>query len=1129
MPPPDSLSIFNAQPGATLLLSPDWVILGASDDYLAATLTERAVIVGQYIFDAFPDNPEIPEADGVTNVRASLETVLATRRPHEMAPQHYDVPDPAQPGRFVERHWKPRHTPVLDAHGQVQFIIQSVQDITASRLAERQLRDSQAGERAARADAAQQRTEIRHLLEQAPMAVAVYHGPEFRVEMANATTLAIWGRPLDAVLGRSVFEVLPEAATPEVVALFEYVYRTGNPYTASEQATRIHRHGQLEDVYWNFAFLPQHGPDGRIRGLLTVGTEVTEQVRARQQLQQLNQELETRVQARTQAALALQAELLAAAQQQVQQRDTFYRVFEETPAAICLQRGPDHRYEYVNAAYQAFFPGRAFLGRPVAEALPETVDSGVVALLDRVYRTGETYFGEELPLRVAQPDGELKQRYFTFTYQAYRENGAIVGISTFATDVTQQVLDRRHNKALQAQVLATTQRQVQERGTLYQVFSETPALICILRGPEHRYDYFNAAYQQQFPGRELPGRAVAEALPETVEQGFITLLDRVYQTGETYFGQELELTIEATAGTMARSDYYNLTYQAYREDGQVVGVCVFAYVVTEQVLARRHSEALQADLLVAAQQQADQRALLYQIFEQTPAVVALLRAPAHRYEYVNPAYQALFPGRELLGRDAADTVPEMAAQGYIALLDQVYQTGETYFGHEQPFAAQPAPGHEPRPGYFNFTYQAYRERGEVAGVSVFAFDVTEQVLARQQREAERQQLHALFMEAPAPLVILDGPQLVYQLVNPAYQRIFPGRALLGKPLLDALPELADAPLLLGQLQRVYDTGETLVAQELPLMLARHDGGPLEEIYWTFTYQARRDARGEVDGVLVFAHEVTDQVQARRVVEEGGAQARALAAELAASNQQLTRTNVDLDNFIYTASHDLKAPISNIEGLLYLLQEELPAAVAHDAAVGPTLTRMLDAVERFKRTIDHLTEVSKLQKEHAPATAPVNLAAVIEDVRQDLAPFLHAAGAKLVVDVPALPAIEFSEKNLRSIVYNLLSNAVKYHSPDRPPRVDVRAHVRDGHTVLEVHDNGLGLAPAHVPKLFGMFQRFHDHVEGTGIGLYMIKRMVENSGGRIEVHSQLGAGTTFFVFLPHAASTDGAPFPEFVPS
>jgi signal transduction histidine kinase len=244
------------------------------------------------------------------------------------------------------------------------------------------------------------------------------------------------------------------------------------------------------------------------------------------------------------------------------------------------------------------------------------------------------------------------------------------------------------------------------------------------------------------------------------------------------------------------------------------------------------------------------------------------------------------------------------------------------------------------------------------------------------------------------------------------------------------------------------------------------------------------------------------------------QLEASNAELEASNQLLTRTNADLDNFIYTASHDLKAPISNIEGLLYLLQDQLPATALQGATVGPTLAHMLEAVERFKRTINHLTEVSKLQKEHAPVADSVNLAAVVEDVSQDLRPLLQETGAMLVVAVAATPPIHFAEKNLRSIVYNLLSNAVKYRSPDRPPRIDVRTHVRAGHTVFEVHDNGLGLAPAHLPKLFTMFQRFHDHVEGTGIGLYMVKRMIENAGGRIEVQSQLGVGTTFFVYLPH---------------
>ncbi|WP_071889679.1 sensor histidine kinase [Hymenobacter sp. PAMC 26628] len=100
-----------------------------------------------------------------------------------------------------------------------------------------------------------------------------------------------------------------------------------------------------------------------------------------------------------------------------------------------------------------------------------------------------------------------------------------------------------------------------------------------------------------------------------------------------------------------------------------------------------------------------------------------------------------------------------------------------------------------------------------------------------------------------------------------------------------------------------------------------------------------------------------------------------------------------------------------------------------------------------------------------------------------------------------------------MVYNLLSNALKYRHPDRVPLAQVRGRDEGAYHVLEVQDNGLGLDLTREPELFGMFRRYHTHVEGSGIGLYMVKRMVENTGGRIEVHSTLGEGSTFTVYFP----------------
>jgi PAS domain S-box-containing protein len=263
----------------------------------------------------------------------------------------------------------------------------------------------------------------------------------------------------------------------------------------------------------------------------------------------------------------------------------------------------------------------------------------------------------------------------------------------------------------------------------------------------------------------------------------------------------------------------------------------------------------------------------------------------------------------------------------------------------------------------------------------------------------------------------------------------------------------------------------------------------------------------------FVLDITEAKRAEAALRESQRQ-------LQRSNEQLTRTNIDLDNFIYTASHDLKSPITNIEGLLYELQAQLPAATQQAADVAPLLTMMQESVTRFQRTIGHLSDLTKLQKEHEEFLTEVQLQPVIDDVLQDLQPLLKATGAQLEVELAACPSVLFSVKNLRSVVYNLLSNALKYRHPARPPRVRIYCHPdRVGKClVLCVQDNGLGIKASRCPELFTMFRRLHNHVEGSGIGLYMVKRIVENVGGRIEVDSELDVGTTFSVHLPYATAT-----------
>jgi PAS domain S-box-containing protein len=227
------------------------------------------------------------------------------------------------------------------------------------------------------------------------------------------------------------------------------------------------------------------------------------------------------------------------------------------------------------------------------------------------------------------------------------------------------------------------------------------------------------------------------------------------------------------------------------------------------------------------------------------------------------------------------------------------------------------------------------------------------------------------------------------------------------------------------------------------------------------------------------------------------------------NRELVRINNDLDNFIYTASHDLKGPVANIEGLAGQLHKRLGKSVGQTEE---TLLTLLDqSALKLKHTINDLTEIAKVQKNMEEETESQNFEAVLAEVQHDLAPAIAQTGASITAHF-AVPEIQFQKKNLRSIFYNLLTNAIKYQQPGVPPVVEVRTRPEGQYILLSLSDNGLGIKEGNREKLFQMFKRFHTHVEGTGIGLYIVKRIVENSGGYIEVVSKEGQGSTFKVYL-----------------
>jgi two-component system sensor histidine kinase/response regulator len=235
-------------------------------------------------------------------------------------------------------------------------------------------------------------------------------------------------------------------------------------------------------------------------------------------------------------------------------------------------------------------------------------------------------------------------------------------------------------------------------------------------------------------------------------------------------------------------------------------------------------------------------------------------------------------------------------------------------------------------------------------------------------------------------------------------------------------------------------------------------------------------------------------------------------ELESKNIELLKVNNDLDNFIYTASHDLKAPVSNIEGLVISLVDSLSEDTAGDENVKTIIGMINASILRFKGTIQDLTEITKIQKGIEENNTVVDCQEIIDDVKLTIHELITESQAKITININDCPQISFSRKNLKSIIYNLMSNAIKYRSPKRNPEISITTEREDGYIILTIKDNGLGMNLQDKSKIFSMFKRLHDHVEGSGIGLYIVKRIIDNSGGKIEVESTVGKGSTFRVYF-----------------
>ncbi len=233
-------------------------------------------------------------------------------------------------------------------------------------------------------------------------------------------------------------------------------------------------------------------------------------------------------------------------------------------------------------------------------------------------------------------------------------------------------------------------------------------------------------------------------------------------------------------------------------------------------------------------------------------------------------------------------------------------------------------------------------------------------------------------------------------------------------------------------------------------------------------------------------------------------------ELSLANEQLTRSNRELESFASVASHDLQEPLRKILAFGDRLRTQ--AAGALNPAAADSLARMLNAATRMQTLINDLLSFARVGS-RAQEFVTVRLDAIVTDVLVDLESRISEVGA--TVHFESMPEIEADPLQMRQLFQNLISNALKFRRQGVPPVIGIRSREDDGRAIIEVADNGIGFEEQYADRIFGIFQRLHGRgaYEGTGIGLAICRRIVERHHGSISASGRLGEGATFRVTLP----------------
>jgi PAS domain S-box-containing protein len=794
----------------------------------------------------------------------------------------------------------------------------------------------------------------------------------------------------------------------------------------------------------------------------------------------------------------------------------------------------------MNEAYlQATMTKREDLvGRNMFEAFPSDPDSDgykqLKGSLDRVVKEKVTDHLPIIEYAIPMPDGQgFDQRFWSATHTPlFDKNGELISILQHTVDVTElhrlRMLAKstvissgpsalietdlfRRAKAIQE----VNQSLNKERQHLRELFEQAPGFIAALSGPDHIFTLANEAYRAVVGRSELIGKPVREALPEVVGQGFLNLLDGVYQSGEPFVGRSVSIHLRLNAHDEPEERFLDFIYQPiFNHDGSVSGIFVQGHDVTEQ---KRTEIALR---------ESEQRFKL--VAESAPVMLWMGDQSGHCV-YLN-RMQREFWGVDEEGIQDFTWASTVHPDDLEALVVPFAEAMEKH----QPFTVEAR--FRRADGEYRIVQTDAQPRfgpsGEFLGMIGVNVDITETRKVEQALRESEERFRAT-ANSIDQMIWATRPDGFHDYYNQRWYEYT------GVPDGSTHGEAWNGMFHPDDQERAWEVWRHSLETGEPYHIEyrlRHRSG---QYRWVLgRAQPTRDEQGRITrwyGTCTDIHELRQMQDALQESREHAVQSeeetRRLAAILSERVSELDAANEEIQRFAYIVSHDLRAPLVNVMGFtseLESAQGELEqfyerVVKSHPELITPVTREVIErdlaeaigfirsSTVKMDKLINAILKLSR-EGRRVLMPEPISMGQLLQGQRQSMTHQLQERNAELVIE--AMPDLVSDRLAVEQVFGNLIDNAVKYLNSERRGRITIRGQEFAGGVRYEIEDNGRGIDPKDFERIFDLFRRSGvQDQQGEGIGLAHVRALVRRLGGTISVSSRLGEGSTFTVILP----------------